>query len=187
MSTDDTTKADASTNPPAVPLLVDKTIDIGIGLATGILTTALLLLSGYLINEKVIPWYQSVVYEGIIISGTWHAVLDDPKVITEERRIENEMKITQQGHIVKGVVTKRTTTIATGKVISEAFIVQGRIRDRLFYGYIYPESQARLSALSFLYQVEGSGNLLVGQRVFYHIIESKIRSAEETWEKQTEN
>jgi len=40
------------------------------------------------------------------------------------------------------------------------------------------------SPLAFLYQVEGSGNAQVRQRVFYHIAESKIESGEERWQEQ---
>jgi len=169
-----------------LPLIVDKTIDIVVGILAGILTTGILVLATYLIKKILIPWYQSVVYRGIIITGTWHAVLD-PKVTSADRRIENDMKVTQKGHIVRGVMTKRTTNIPTGKVLSEAFIMEGQLRDRLFYAIVYPKDKGRLSALAFLYQVEGSGDRLVGQRIFYHVQENKIESADETWEKQPEN
>jgi len=186
MSAEETTKTETGMNVGPTPLIVDKTIDIGIGIVTGILTTVVLLIAGYLFNEKALPWYQSMVYRGIVITGTWHAELD-PKVPRKDRKVENDMKITQQGHIVRGVMTKRTTTISTGKVISEAFVVEAQLRDRLYYGIVYPEAKGRLSALAFLFQVEGSGDRLVGQRVFYHVGESKIQSADETWEKQAEN
>ena len=186
MTDEGATKVDTVTSLGATPLIIDKTIDVGIGIVTGILTTVFLLIAGYLFNEKAIPWYQSVVYKGIVITGTRHAALD-PKVTSAERRIENDMKVTQQGHIARGMMTKRTTNIPTGKVLSETFIVEGQVRDRLFYGIVYPEARGRLSALAFLYQVEGSGDRLVGQRVFYHVVENKIKSADEIWEKQAEN
>lgn len=170
--------------PLHLPLVLDKTIDVCIGVVTGIFTTAFLFFIAYVFNNQVIPWYQSVVYEGIIISGTWHAELDPQLIVSPDRRVVNEMKIDQHGHKVTGLVTKRTEDKATGKWTSESFILEGRIRDRLFYGYIYPKSQDRLSALSFLYQVEGSGARLEGQRVFYHIVDSQIKSGKEVWEKQ---
>lgn len=94
------------------------------------------------------------------------------------------MKIGQHGHKVTRLVIKRTLEVRTDKRISETFILDGRIRDRFFYGYIYPEGHGRLSALAFLYQVEGCGTVLKCQRVFYHIRDSEIKSAEERWEKQ---
>ena len=65
--------------------------------------------------------------------------------------------------------------------------MEGQLRDRLFYAIVYPKDKGRLSALAFLYQVEGSGDRLVGQRIFYHVQENKIESADETREKQPEN
>ena len=97
-----------------LPLIVDKTIDIVVGILAGILTAGILVLATYLIKKILIPWYQTVVYRGIIITGTWHAVLD-PKVTSADRRIENDMKVTQKGHIVRGVMTKRTTKHSNGK------------------------------------------------------------------------
>lgn len=150
---------------------------IGIGVVSSILTAGLV----YLLNKLVIPWYQSKVYEGISIAGTWHADLD-PEISTPERRVENDMTLHQHGHKVRGSVIKRTIT--GDKRITENFTLEGRIRDRFFYGYMYPKDKDRLSALSFLYQVKGNGSTLSGLRVFYHILESEIRSLPEVWRKQ---
>jgi hypothetical protein len=152
---------------------------IGIGVVSGILTAGVLVVAAYLFKEVVIPWYQSKVYEGISIAGTWHA---DLEISTPERRVENDMLLDQHGHKVTGSVIKRTATGDTR--ITEDFTLEGRIRDRFFYGYMYPKDKDRLSALSFLYQVEGSGSTLSGLRVFYHIVEGEIKSLPEIWRKQ---
>jgi hypothetical protein len=153
----------------------------GIGVVSGILTAAILVLAAYLFKEVVIPWYQSKVYEGISIAGTWHADLD-PETSTPERRVENDMTLHQHGHKVTGSVVKRSTT--GDKRITEDFTLEGRIRDRFFYDYMYPKDKDRLSALSFLYEVKGNGSTLLGLRVFYHILESEIKSLPEVWRKQ---
>ena len=154
---------------------------IGIGVVSGIVTAVVLVIAASLFTEVVIPWYQSKVYEGISIAGTWHADLES-EISTPERRVENDMMLHQHGHKVTGSVIKRTATGDTR--VTEDFRLEGRIRDRFFYGYIYPKDKDRLSALSFLYQVEGNGSTLSGLRVFYHILESKIKSLPEVYRKQ---
>jgi hypothetical protein len=154
---------------------------IGNGVIAGILTAGILVGAGYLFKEVMIPWYQSKVYEGVSIAGTWHADLE-PEISTPDRRVENDMTLDQHGHKVTGSVIKRTVT--ADKRITEDFTLEGRIRDRFFYGYMYSKDNDRLSALSFLYQVEGNGSTLSGLRVFYHIVESEIKSLPEVWYKQ---
>jgi hypothetical protein len=41
------------------------------GVTAGILTSALLLVLGLIFTKIVIPWYQSIVYQGADVSGLW--------------------------------------------------------------------------------------------------------------------
>ena len=72
---------------------MESTESLVIGIISGILTSILLLLAANFINKILIPWYQTLIYRGVNISGTWIARFET----VNNRFIENRFHLNQKG------------------------------------------------------------------------------------------
>lgn len=52
-------------------ILNSGALTIVLGVVSGIMTTALLYLAGITFTKVIIPWYQSLIYEGVDLNGSW--------------------------------------------------------------------------------------------------------------------
>ena len=74
--------------------------EIMLGVLTGVFSGAILLALGSFFRQVILPWYQSFVYKGIRLGGTWSSRPDEYHVG------DYVLHCRQHGHLVKGTITR---------------------------------------------------------------------------------
>ena len=102
----------------------DITLNIVIGIFTGIITSLMIWISIEVFKKILIPWYQKSIFRGINISGEWtakHTFLGN--VVTEQN-----LELKQNGHKIKGTLISRNKIPSKGEDTT-SFSIVGEIFD----------------------------------------------------------
>ena len=141
---------------------------IAIGVASGILTSVAVALFLILIKKLLVPWYQSVTYSGINLSGTWYAV--DP---TMAQRIE--ITLNQTAKHIKGRATfvhipdDEANEGPASYEPTRTFNLTGITQDRFVALTLRHADTNRLGINCYLLEVIGDGRCMAGYFSFYSI------------------
>ena len=153
---------------------------IVLGVVSGIATTAVLYAIGLLFRSHIIPWYQSITYKGVDISGTWvYESKNNP-----ENKAKFEMTLTQKAHTLTG-----DTTIIQGTDLQNPSIITNlKINGGIWEGYITINMQSkdrtRLSYSTSLLRVLNGGLTLKGSYTYRSIKTDEIQSEEMIWRRK---
>ena len=141
---------------------------IGLGVVSGVLSSALILLLAVLIRRVLIPWFRSLIYSGVDVSGEWHCI--DPLMAQEIT-----VHLNQDADSVSGTATftwnhddpdesclDEFETVRT-------FHVSGKIRDRFLQLMLTHVDRKRIGVNSYLLEVCGDGRRMRGLFTFYSI------------------
>ncbi len=153
-----------------VPTITQSII---IGVTSGVLTSIAVAAFLLLIKKVIIPWYQSITYSGINLSGTWHAV--DP---TMSQRIEITLSQTAK-HIKGQAVFTRIPDdehdgTPPGYEPTRAFGLTGVTQDRFVALILRHKDANRLGINCYLLEVIGDGRRMSGFFTFYSINANQI-------------
>lgn len=158
----------------------DITLNIIIGIVTGIFTSLLIWVSIQVFKNILIPWYQKTIYRGIDISGEWigkHEFLGNVVV-------EQNLEINQNGHIISGTLISRnkvpskeedTTSFGiTGEIFDNYVDIEYKINDKKYIG-----------RGSLLLRVKEGGSKLVGGLVAIDRFTTDIITSDNvSWERK---
>jgi hypothetical protein len=148
--------------------MIDTSLNIILGVVSGIVTSFLLLIITITINKIVLPWYFTLVYKGVDISGVWEGNLSD-----EADAEKATLYIKMTGNIVN--IKMHIVKEKDDSVISYDF--HGEVKDRLLTLHGRNFEKRTLSASVMLLEVLAGGNTLCGYESWYSTNTSSIKSA----------
>jgi hypothetical protein len=152
-------------------------LSLVIGIVSGILTSALIFLAVQIFRKIIIPWYQSIVYQGLIIDGEWKVFFQTPGVLQAQDIILN---LTQKAHRLEGTATYIIMKEEARKWSEQVktFHLEGRIADRFVVLTLRHTERNRIGVGTLLIEIIGDGRIMSGQITTYDVGASKIFSDE---------
>lgn len=152
--------------------MLNAWISVGLGVVSGIATS--LVVWGFirLIKDFVLPWYQTVVYRGANVGGSWLGFWEKNETVDSHGTEEDdespyaiadpdfEIKITQNGHDISGKITVFKTL--ENERNQKSFVVHGIFKDgNLIFTYT-PDDLSRLGFGTFLLKLVHDATKLTG-------------------------
>jgi hypothetical protein len=132
-----------------------------IGIESGILTSAILFLCARVLRNVVVPWYQSMIYEGIEIDGDWNIEINGA-------RSNSTCEIDQHAHRIKGHIKLYQITDAADDIdLSSVYSLEGRFSSPFANFIIRHTNRRRLGAGNCLLQVSENGKEMIGFLTIY--------------------
>jgi hypothetical protein len=147
------------------------TSNIIIGILTGILTTAILYLISRMFIDLVMPWYRSIRYTGIDVSGVW-----ETKQNFENSLEYSLLNLTQKADKLKGLWTISITQNGSDENEIKTFAVEGTIEDRFALLTSKNTDKRQLGIGTMLIEAVGNGFELLGCETWYSVDNKEIKS-----------
>lgn len=147
------------------------TSNIVIGILTGIITTAILYLISRMFMDWVMPWYRSVKYTGIDVSGVWETKQD------YENSIEYSLlNLRQKADKLEGLWIISITQNGSDENEIKTFMVQGSIEDRFALLTSKNTDQRQIGIGTMLLEAVGNGFELIGCETWYSVDNKEIKA-----------
>jgi len=147
------------------------TSNIIIGILTGIITTAILYLISRMFMDWVMPWYRSVKYTGIDVSGVWETKQDF------ETSIEYSLlNLRQKADKLEGLWTISITQNGSDDNEIKTFSVKGTIEDRFALLTSKNTDQRQIGIGTMLLEAIGNGFELTGCETWYSVDNKEIKA-----------
>jgi len=145
--------------------------NIIIGIITGVLTTALLYLISKMFIDWIIPWYRSVKYTGIDVSGVWET----------NQKFENSkeyslLNLQQKADRLDGLWTISITEDGSDINEIKTFKVAGNIEDRFALLTAKNTDKRQIGISTLLLEAVGNGFELEGSEIWYSVDNKEIKS-----------
>ncbi len=154
------------------------TESIVIGIISGILTSIAILIGSRIFNRIVLPWYQSLIYSGILVEGQWYT--GSVPNSTQEAKLE----LDQYAHRIKGIATYTDgSTVNSFSEKVRTFKVSGTLKDRFVLLTLEHTDRKRIGVTAYLLEVVGDGRIMKGGRVFYNVSGDEIKYSEITFKR----
>jgi hypothetical protein len=148
------------------------------GVVAGVLTTALLFILGLVFTKIVIPWYQSLVYQGADVSGTWiyHQNLSGIDYAYQ-------MVLNQHAHRIEGnmTITKSGAPAGPRGDYVQFFDVTGTTWEGFLTLNMRSTDRKSLSFATSLLQIQDRGRSLVGQLAYRSSCLGQVGSEPVSW------
>ena len=148
----------------------DHIVSLLIGISSGIVTSIFLLLFAEFVKRVVVPWYRSIIYRGVDISGQWNHIME----LTQNTQLLH-MSLKQKANVVIGdiVIVKK---YPDGKDIVETMRLKGSISDRILSAEISFSDLQRFGHANLLMEVVADGRTMIGVTSWYDSGLAKILS-----------
>lgn len=142
--------------------MVSVSLSILIGVLSGVLASSLIWIISQLFNKVFIPWYQNLIYKGMIVSGTWESQYHTRSRGGIKKTIDYELSITlnQKGHNIDGLFSARKKD--EGNISTRNYKIQGIIFDNYLIVTYLPSDRKFTGGGSFVLKVINGGNQLEG-------------------------
>ncbi len=143
---------------------INISFSIVIGVISGVLTTMLIFFIGFVFKKFLIPWYQSITYRGLDISGQWEYEMkhsNGSDAVT--------MNLRQKGHNITGK-DKAIVIDNKGKhTKGMAFKIRGLFFDGYLIAYLISENRKERGCGSLTLQVIKAGLKMEGYISYYDV------------------
>lgn len=149
----------------------DISLNIVLGIFSGILTSALLFALNRLFLEVVVPWYQQLIYEGVDLRDLW--IYDYPK---NDGVGKFRLKLEQKAHNLSGQLTYTSVEKDTESVIS--YLVSGTVWEGYVTLNLKSSDRRRIAFAATLLKVERGGQELKGWFCFRNFRTDQVSSLE---------
>ena len=155
-----------------IALQVDSlTNNIVIGILTGIITTAILYLISRMFVDWLMPWYRSVKYTGIDVSGVWETKQD-----FESSTEYSLLNLTQKADKLSGLWTISITQNGSDENEIKTFKIKGTIEDRFALLTSKNTDQRQIGLGTMLLEAVGNGFELTGCETWYSVDGKEIKA-----------
>ena len=155
--------------------------DFIIGYVGNLLATLTGVAISLAIYKLLIPWYRTITYQGVDISGTW-TMSANP---THHRDVTWELR--QKAATISGISTHVAhTSVATGDRV-RTYRLEGRIVNRFLTVTGYPIDPRRMGCISYIVEILGDATKMVGQGSGYSTVECKMIGGECTLTRKTDS
>ena len=149
---------------------MDIPTTIILGIVSGILTSALLLLIINIFKKIIIPWYQITIYRGIDINGVWKQEIQQNK----DDKENYTLSLKQKGHILKGTLSIFQSHKETvGEIVFEA---NGELLDGNVILSMKTQDIRQQGMATILAKCTGGGVKLEGSLSFLNAYKDKIHA-----------
>lgn len=135
-----------------------------IGVVSGVITSALILLIDKMFHDIVLPWYQQKVYQGVLVEGIWAG---NTAIAKKDWFIR--LKFEQKGSIVRGDFEAFRENSASKKETEMTF--EGRIYDGFVIINCVSKDHRRISFGAMLLKVRDG--TMTGKQIFRDLSDSK--------------
>lgn len=148
----------------------------------GIITYIIIEILSKIFNKIILPWYQSIIYEGIDISGEW---VGYPARKIEREYVKGEfpysvISIVQNGHKINGeiIITKQPS----GKEDHKIFTIKGLFYNNNLIVIQKVKEKSKMGGGSCVMKLTEDGKTLKGTSTYVSSYDSGIIcSAEKIW------
>ena len=147
------------------------TNNIIIGILTGIITTAILYLISRMFMDWVMPWYRSVKYTGIDISGVWETKQD-----FDSSTEYSLLNLRQKADKLDGLWTISITQNGSDENEIKTFSIKGTIEDRFALLTSKNTDQRQIGLGTMLLEAVGNGFELTGCETWYSVDNKEIKA-----------
>ena len=148
-----------------------------IGIISGSLATAVILLISNFMKDTVLPWYSQLVYKGLKIDGGWKSSITTPSGNLQDMKL----LIKQRANIIEADMTVVKTITATNEKEIKQFEMKGEIKDRFLAIYGRNKNPHQLGVNLELLEVVGDGNKLKGKSIWYSVTVGDIECDKIEW------
>lgn len=146
------------------------TLNIILGIATGIITTVLIYLANQIFRKLVLPWYEKIKYKGVDLAGQWTGEMVDSSEIS----MPFNLNIKQNANRLQGIAS-----IDKSKAHDTYNMTSYNVKGSVWEGYVTLNYQStdrtRLSFATSLLQVRMGGRKMEGIFVFRDVRQDEIR------------
>ncbi|MEM6719746.1 MAG: hypothetical protein AAF611_10545 [Bacteroidota bacterium] len=140
----------------------DIAFSILLGIVGGIMTSALIFGLGVIFKKIILPWYQSMIYKGVNISGTWIRRFE----VQNSSVIEARFHLKQKGNKLYGI--EEWSKRKDGNLVKlGSYNLSGEIADRFVHIKSINIDKKRIGYLTLLLQVVKGGDVLEGKAIYY--------------------
>lgn len=145
--------------------------ELFLSVLAGVISAAVVFLMGVIINKVLIPWYQTISYDGVRVGGEWHCI--DPTMAQEI-----VLFLKQRAGSLIGTATfiwdhEEGEQVRTYEIV-RAFNVRGVIKDRFVQLTLTNSNVDRFGVNCYLLEVCGDGRMMEGVFSFYGITHGGI-------------
>ena len=142
------------------------------GVLSGILTNAILFLVSRYFSKVLLPWYQQVVYHGVLVGGEWQST-----VTPFDQSIK--LVLSQKATALTGSVTYINDLDKQGYLEKiRSFSAEGSISDRFIQLNLTHVDKTRIGVVTYVLEVVGDGRKLVGSSSHYDLSSLRIAHAD---------
>ena len=148
-----------------------------LGTVTGIVTSFVIWLFSIFFKKIFIPWYKSLLYEGIFVDGVWNCHYG------ESSEKYGTVILNQKGHSIDGEMSifLQPKKIPDNKIFS----CRGKfINGNLILNYDSKDKK-RLGSGSLVMTLLNDGRTLEGQRLYINSENGGVSIIKETWSRDT--
>ncbi len=126
---------------------------IGAGVISGIIVALLILGATEVVKKIVLPWYRSVTYRGVDLSGEWRSI---------GRDMELTLQLEQVAHQLSGILTTLVETNLETPSRTFSLKFEGFTQDGYVVGHFKSANRRQVLFWSTLLKLGPTGNELQG-------------------------
>ena len=138
---------------------------------TGVLTTALLYLISKMFIDWIIPWYRSIKYVGIDISGVW-----ETEQTFKDSKEYSLLNLNQKADKLYGLWTISITKDGSDQNEIKTFKIEGSIEDRFALLTAKNTDKRQIGISTLLLEAVGNGYEFEGCEIWYSVDNKQIKS-----------
>lgn len=155
-------------------------LNIVIGIVTGLLTASCLLIIKSLFLNSFLPWYRHIMFKGLDLRGSWHSADRSQKILLELNQSCDKLSGKATVHLSKDDFNESLRDELHIDDI-RTFDVQGEASERFVSIRLKHTDRTRIGLVTYLLQVDGDGTRLSGQGCWYSPLASKISSGNQVF------
>jgi hypothetical protein len=155
--------------------------DFIVGYVGNLLATLTGVAMSLAIYKLFIPWFRTITYQGVDISGTW-TMSANP---THHRDVTWELR--QKAATISGISTHVAHTSVATRDRVRTYRLEGRIVNRFLTVTGYPIDPRRMGCISYIVEILGDATKMVGQGSGYSTVECRMIGGECTLTRKTDS
>ena len=151
------------------------------GVFSGVITAALVWISGLVLSRIVMPWYLQLIYRGVDVNGSWLAQYNHLNGFI----IQTNLQIVQRAHSISGHLTLVQEHPSVTAIVNSLDLT-GHVWEGFITLSMQSSDRSRLSFGAGLIKVTEGGSSLSGTLLFRNIQTELVESAAMIFEKNNQ-
>lgn len=150
-----------------------------IGIVTGILTTVILFMIKVFWTGTVIPFFERIMYQGVVVNGQWSGYAEVSAKDIEEGKLEetpfkaeHSLFLNQNAHNLTGSLLFKFSSP------TKEFVIDFNVNGYMWEGYLTlnftPKDKRITSYATALLKLHNGGQTLVGKWLFRDVINENV-------------